>query len=94
MKAHLPLALIVAGCLTACGMFDQFTRRDPNQAELGHGCQILKCTCEKPRESLLPDFSKPETADVQWRQDGTAYCPEGTQLTTETKRSIYDRPLY
>jgi hypothetical protein len=94
MKAHLPLALIVAGCLTACGTFNQFTKRDANQAELGHGCQIVKCTCEKPHDSLLPSFSAPETAEVQWHQDGTAFCPEGMALKTEAKRSLYDRPLY
>ena len=94
MKAHLPLALAIAGSLAACGMFNQFTKKDPNQAELGHGCQIVKCTCEKPRDSLLPSFSKPETAEVLWRQDGTAYCPEGMRLENPTKSSIYDRPLY
>ena len=91
MKAHLPLALVIAGGLAACGMF---TKKDPSQSELGHGCQIVKCTCEKPREGLLAGLSKPETGEVLWRQDGTAYCPEGMRLENPTKSSIYDRPLY
>ena len=87
MRSYLPLALIVAGCVAACA------QKAPNQTELAHGCQILKCQCVKARTSLLPNFTTAKPADVLWRVDGTAYCPEGMQLQTTEKSSIYDRPL-
>jgi hypothetical protein len=87
MRPYLPLVLIVAGCVAACAS------KDPNQAQLAHGCQIVKCECMKKRSSLLPSFAKEEPAEVQWNVDGTAYCPEGMQLETKDKPSIYDRPL-
>jgi hypothetical protein len=90
MRPYLPLALIVAGCLAACS---SFSKKDPNQEQLAHGCQILKCECLKKRTSWLPTFTKEEPAEVQWRVDGTAFCPDGMELQTKEKSSIYDRPL-
>lgn len=89
MRLYFPLALIVAGCVAACS----FTKKDPNQEQLAHGCQIVKCQCQKPRSSLFPTFTKEEPAEVQWHEDGTAYCPAGMQLETKEKPSLYDRPI-
>ena len=89
MKPYLPLALIVAGCLAGCSL----TKEGPKQEQLAHGCQILKCECLKPRSSVLPSFTKEEPAEVQWHADGTAFCPDGMELKTKEKSSIYDRPL-
>jgi hypothetical protein len=89
MRPYLPLALIVVGCLAACSL----TKEGPSQAQLAHGCQIVKCQCLKTRSSLLPSFTKETPAEVLWRVDGTAYCPEGMQLETTEKPSIYDRPI-
>jgi hypothetical protein len=89
MRPYLPLALIVAGCVAACS----WVKKDPNQAQLAHGCQIVKCECHKVRSSMLPSFTTEKPADVLWHEDGTAYCPEGMQLETKEKPSIYDRPL-
>src|SRR5271156_1417692 len=84
MRPYL-LALVLAGSVAAC------VSKDPNQAQLAHGCQILKCECLKKRSSLLPTFETEVPAEVQWNVDGTAYCPEGMQLKTKEKPSIYDR---
>jgi hypothetical protein len=88
MRPYLPLALIVAGCVAAC------MPKEANQEQLARGCQIVKCECRKPRESMLPSFTKQETAELQWRTDGAAYCPEGMRLELKDKPSMSDRPLY
>ncbi len=89
MRPGLQLALIAAGLLLAgCP-----STRNGNQAQLASACQIVKCTCLKPRP-MLPQFTKEESQEVLWRQDGTAYCPEGYALERKDARSMYDRPLY
>jgi hypothetical protein len=91
MGRGLLLALSVAGALAGCaGAF----KKDPTQGQLASGCQIIKCVCQKVRDSILPQFSTPEPQDVLWRADGTAYCPDGYNLERKDARSIYDRPIY
>ena len=81
------VACAVAGC---AGAF----KKDPSPGQLASGCQIIKCVCQKTRDSILPQFTKAEPQDVLWRSDGTAYCPAGYNLEPRDTRSIYDRPIY
>jgi hypothetical protein len=89
MIPHRLLALLVLGFLTACAM-----KGDGTQEQLARACQLIKCICDKPRTSFLPTFGKEELGEVLWREDGSAYCPEGTKLERKDARSIYDRPIY
>ncbi|HUA56781.1 MAG TPA: hypothetical protein VMB81_31655 [Candidatus Sulfotelmatobacter sp.] len=89
MKSGLLSVLIVAGAVAGCGYF----KKDPNQGELASACQIVKCECLKVRTSIVPQFTKVEPQDVLWRENGTAYCPEGYDLKRKEAPSIYDRPL-
>jgi hypothetical protein len=87
MRSVLLFALVIAG-ITGCGS------KDPDQAQLAHGCQIVKCICTQIGVKMFT-FVRPEKpTDVLWNPDGTAYCPDGMQLETKNKPSIYDRPLY
>jgi hypothetical protein len=91
MKLHWLLVVGVAGAVAGCaGTF----QKDPSPGQLASGCQIIKCVCQKVRESILPQLSKPEPQDVLWRPDGTAYCPTGYTLERRDAPSIYDRPIY
>jgi hypothetical protein len=92
MRSACPLALVaVAGWLAGCS---SVFPKDPDQGKLAQGCQIVKCLCT-PISVTLFTFERPaKPTEVLWRQDGTAYCPEGMQLETRDKPSIYDRPLY
>ncbi len=83
------IALLVLGLLTAC-----VPKGDGTPEQLARGCQFIKCICSKPRESFMPTFTKVEPGEVLWREDGSAYCPEGTKLERKDARSIYDRPMY
>lgn len=67
MKRRLLLALLLAGCST---------NPDP-AADLSMGCQLAKCICIAEEK---PFFEKQETAPVQWKENGTAYCAEGLIL--------------
>jgi hypothetical protein len=88
MKPYLPLALIVAGLVGACA------DKGPSQEQLARGCQIRKCVCLKTRETMLPQLTKRQDAELQWRADGGAFCPEGFQLELRDKPGMYDRPIY
>jgi hypothetical protein len=90
MRPVLPLALVIAGSLAACG----FGSKDPDQAQLARGCQIVKCICAQVGVKMFT-FERPATpTDALWGPDGSAYCPDGMQLETRDKPSIYNRPLY
>ena len=39
-------------------------------------------------------FLSSDTVFPLWREDGSAYCAEGTKLERRDARSIYDRPMY
>jgi hypothetical protein len=90
MRRHLLLILIAAGALGGCGL----TAKDASQQQLASGCQIVKCVCQKVRDSFLPRLSKPDPQEPLWRPDGTAYCAAGYALERRDGRSIYDRPFY
>ena len=81
---------IVAGAVAGCS---SYFKKDPSPGQLAAACQIVKCECRKVRESILPQFTKVEPQDVLWRENGTAYCPEGSILQRKDARSLYDRPL-
>jgi len=91
MKSGLLSVLIVAGAVAGCA---SYFKKDPNQGDFASACQIVKCVCQKVRTSILPQFTKVEPQDVLWRENGTAYCPEGYDLQRKEAPSIYDRPLY
>lgn len=57
--------------LAACGLT---LKKEP---DLKLGCQTRHCTCLS--KTVVP-FKKRATADVQWRKNGDAYCPEGFVL--------------
>jgi len=90
MRTVLPLALAMAWSLAGCG----FMSKEPDQAQLAHGCQIVKCLCTPISVKLFTLERPPPPTEALWRTDGTAYCPEGMQLERKDKPSIYDRPLY
>jgi hypothetical protein len=88
MRSYLLFALIGVGLVGACA------EKGPNQEQLARGCQIRKCVCLKPRETMLPQLTKRAEAELQWQADGSAYCPAGFQLELRDKPGMYDRPIY
>jgi hypothetical protein len=92
MKLRWLLVVAVATALGGC--VSEYFRKDPSASQLASGCQIIKCVCQKVRDSLLPQFHKSEPQDVLWRPDGTAYCPAGYNLERKQAPSLYDRPIY
>ena len=59
--------------LAACGGTES-ARKAP---DLALACQTMECTCAAKSVGL---FEKRKTADVLWRTNGDAYCPEGFVL--------------
>ena len=90
MRSYL-LAGLMAATVAGCGMF----KGDPSAEQLASGCQIIKCVCLQASGGImLPSLKKREVNPPLWRDNGTAYCPEGYRLERAQERSVYDRPLY
>lgn len=58
---------LLAGCQSA-----------PPQPDLALACQTRSCRCLEPDTPL---FTKRKEADILWRANGDAYCPEKFILT-------------
>ncbi len=67
----LTVLAIVAALLGGCAS------EPSDQGLLAHACQTRNCTCEALKAELL---RKREAAEVLWRLNGDAYCPEGFML--------------
>ena len=59
--------------LTACSATEP-ARKAPN---LALACQTMDCICTAKATGL---FDKRREADVRWRANGDAYCPDGFVL--------------
>jgi hypothetical protein len=86
--------VVVASAVAGCASVGSYFKKSPSPAELASACQIVTCVCQKTHDSILPRFTKDEPQDVLWRENGTAYCPEGYTLQRKQAQSMYDRPLY
>lgn len=58
--------------LAACG-----GNGDKPVRDLAIYCQFHDCHCRKPGITL---FSSAEKAELLWRQNGDAYCPDGFEI--------------
>lgn len=81
MKHGVP-ALLGLTLLAAC------RSPEPKQEDLAMACQISKCTCVGERSNF---FSTPETANVLFRPDGSAYCGAGMKLARGTAAEVKER---
>jgi hypothetical protein len=78
MKLNLAIVLAAGGlCLAGCGI--HLVDPPEDQSRLALACETVRCDCEPPKKVMT--FSTPPTKPVQWRPEGTAYCPEGFLLT-------------
>ena len=74
------IAAALAFSLTACGGASKHVGRTPN---LALACQTMACTCSAKTGSI---FEKKRAAEILWRANGDAYCPEGFVLDPVRKR--------
>lgn len=69
-KSRFPIPAAAAGItvclLAACG------QNAAKPGNLALACQTQACTCEAATSDL---FRKKATADIKWRLNGDAYCP-------------------
>lgn len=70
----LPPLLLGAGCA-------ETAKPQPN---LAYACEVRKCECVVDPGSI---FTPAQTEPPLWRQDGSAYCPEGATLRLVDKKS-------
>ena len=47
-------------------------------------CQVKKCSCIGGRTSIV---GAPEKTEVQWTDNGAAYCPDGYRLEPDQSQS-------
>lgn len=67
--------------LAACGGAKRAeVEKVPN---LALACQTMACTCSAKTGSI---FEKKRAAEILWRANGDAYCPEGFVLEPVKKR--------
>ena len=67
------IAAALASWLAACGAAEP-PARAPN---LALACQTMDCICTAKAAGA---FDKRRAADMLWRSNGDAYCPEGFVL--------------
>jgi hypothetical protein len=72
------LLLLLAVGLSGCSSLG-LSQAPPSQESLAMACQVARCECRSPRSTF--SLSGDKTEPVQWHSDGTAYCPEGYQLS-------------
>ena len=68
---RLALAAFAPLVLAACTQ----TTQSPDTLALA--CQTRECICVPENQSI---FASGDTAPLQWKQNGDAYCPEGYVL--------------
>lgn len=80
MRAGARGALLLAMLLGACSGEPTLQ----GAPELAKACAVRQCQC---LSSSIPFFFIRESAPVQWRENGDAYCPEGFSLVlSEAKK--------
>jgi hypothetical protein len=75
LKPAIALVLVAFG-LAGCGI--HLLPQPEDQGRLAFACETAQCDCHAPR-SAIP-FSSDTVKPVQWRPDGSAFCPEGMLL--------------
>ena len=68
---RLALAAFVPLALAACA------QNTPSPETLALACQTRECVCVPETQSI---FASGDTAPLQWKLNGDAYCPEGYVL--------------
>jgi len=63
------LPILILGLVAGCG-----AAAEKEATKLSFACQVSKCDCVS---NVLAFF---DTQSVQWKSDGSAYCPEGYHL--------------
>ena len=72
-----PLLLFaIAGALAGCASLIGGTE---DQKQLALACEVAQCTCLSGTGGL--SFSNRESRPVEWRNDGSAFCPAGFSLS-------------
>lgn len=78
-KYSLPVIALCAGLvLTACGSDTQVLQTPPDiDTSPRIACKVVQCECVAPSQSI---FSKAETTELTWEENGDASCPPGFTL--------------
>ena len=72
MRLNLLISLACGLLLAACG-----SSGIEGSGDLTDACQLKPCVCIDEVNSTIFDEV---TSEVLWRDDGSAYCPEGHRL--------------
>jgi hypothetical protein len=73
---RIPAALMLAAILAGCGQDQNKTLNMPIV------CETENCSCQ-PQSGYVK-----KSPEVKWNTDGTAYCPEGFNLTLPPTKSM------
>ena len=63
------LSALILGLMAGCA-----AQAEKESAKMSLACQFSKCDCASNTFTLF------DTQAVQWKSDGTAFCPEGYHL--------------
>jgi len=80
MRRRACLAIVVAALLGGCAGEAPALEGTP---EIAKACTVRPCRCLSEN---VPFFFIRESAPVQWREDGDAYCPTGFVLVLRDEK--------
>ena len=72
LQRAITVSLAAVLALAACG-----GGPSPGPPDLALACQTMDCVCSAPPASV---FGTRRSAEVLWRANGDAYCPDGFVL--------------
>jgi len=79
-------AIVLAAGLGGCA---SLTQKPEDPQTLALACELTPCTCRATAKSFWA--REAATAPVQFRNDGTAFCPDGFRLERQGDSSSWYR---